>query len=134
MAIEIRVANYGWSGDGPHTDSYLHQPLWSLLRQLAPAAPRRVLDLGCGNGFLASKLQQCGYAVVGVDPSPSGIAASRQRCPGLVFHQATATPAEIEALALGPFIWLSARKWWSTVTPLGNGLPLPSPPFVLAAC
>jgi 2-polyprenyl-6-hydroxyphenyl methylase/3-demethylubiquinone-9 3-methyltransferase len=103
MAGEIRVADYGWSGDGPHTDSYLHQPLWSLLRQLAPAAPRRVLDLGCGNGFLASKLQQCGYAVVGVDPSPSGIAASSQRCPGLVFHQATATPAEIEALALGPF-------------------------------
>lgn len=101
MASEFAIADYGWSGKTPHTDAYLLPPLQLLLQHLLP--PQQVLDLGCGNGALAAQLQQWGYSVVGVDPSPSGIAAARERCPDLAFHQATAHPAAIEALALGPF-------------------------------
>ncbi len=106
MASDIPVPDYGWAGHQPHTEAYLLKPLRQLLGEFAPgspAAPLSVLDLGCGNGALAQLLHQWGYTVVGVDPSPSGIAAARQRCPSLAFHQATATPAEIEALELGHF-------------------------------
>ncbi|MEO1002579.1 MAG: class I SAM-dependent methyltransferase [Cyanobacteria bacterium J06638_7] len=41
--------------------------------------------------------------MVGVDPSASGIAAARQSCPSIPFHQAAATPEAMRILALPPF-------------------------------
>jgi SAM-dependent methyltransferase len=38
-----------------------------ILRSLADRAPQRILDLGCGDGSLASTLRQQGHTVVGVD-------------------------------------------------------------------
>ena len=45
------------------------------------AAPRRVLDIGCGTGYLLRLLaRRCPHAteLAGVDPAPSMIAAARQ--------------------------------------------------------
>jgi SAM-dependent methyltransferase len=39
--------------------------------------PARVLDVGCGNGYLAGQLLNRGYSVVGIDLSPSGIQIAR---------------------------------------------------------
>ena len=36
---------------------------------------KRVLDLGCGGGFIAEELSRRGAKVVGVDPSHGAIAA-----------------------------------------------------------
>lgn len=38
-----------------------------------------VFDLGCGNGYLAHRLVQAGFNAIGVDASPSGITAAKQR-------------------------------------------------------
>jgi len=38
---------------------------------------KRVLDLGCGGGFLAEELARRGARVTGIDPSPGAIAAAR---------------------------------------------------------
>jgi trans-aconitate methyltransferase len=45
---------------------------------LAPKPGERILDLGCGDGALTSKLVHSGCKVVGVDSSPEQIAAAQR--------------------------------------------------------
>jgi SAM-dependent methyltransferase len=40
---------------------------------LLPPPPARVLECGCGTGWLSTILQRCGYSVVGADVSPYAI-------------------------------------------------------------
>jgi SAM-dependent methyltransferase len=42
-----------------------------------------VLDVGCGDGLLVSKLAQFGNRVIGLDPDFKAVAIARQRCAGL---------------------------------------------------
>jgi 2-polyprenyl-6-hydroxyphenyl methylase/3-demethylubiquinone-9 3-methyltransferase len=108
MITESPLIDYGWDNARPHTEAYLHKPLHKLLQRFArnldgvSDAPR-VLDLGCGNGYLVQKLHQWGYQPVGVDPSASGIDEARRRAPALSFHQAAATPEQLASLHLPPF-------------------------------
>jgi trans-aconitate methyltransferase len=51
----------------------------AVLALLAPKAGERILDLGCGDGVLTSKILACGVAVVGIDSSPAQVAAARER-------------------------------------------------------
>src|SRR5947208_2228216 len=44
---------------------------------LLPAPPARVLECGCGTGWLSNILQRCGYQVVGTDVSPYAIELCR---------------------------------------------------------
>lgn len=48
-----------------------------LLAVLAPQPGERILDLGCGDGALTSKLVEAGAQVVGVDASAEQVAAAR---------------------------------------------------------
>jgi 2-polyprenyl-6-hydroxyphenyl methylase/3-demethylubiquinone-9 3-methyltransferase len=41
------------------------------------ARPARVLDLGCGAGFLANELAARGHAVTGIDPTPENLDVAR---------------------------------------------------------
>jgi SAM-dependent methyltransferase len=50
-----------------------------LLELLAPRAGERILDLGCGDGFLTERLAALGCDVVGVDASPEQVAAAQRR-------------------------------------------------------
>jgi SAM-dependent methyltransferase len=51
----------------------LAPPIDFVLSQLAPA-PRRVLEVGCGDGELARALTERGYVVVAIDPeAPDGL-------------------------------------------------------------
>jgi trans-aconitate methyltransferase len=51
----------------------------SLVEALEPKAGERILDLGCGDGFLTQRLAESGATMVGVDFSPQMIAAARDR-------------------------------------------------------
>ena len=51
----------------------------SLVDLLHPQAGERILDLGCGDGFLTRRIAESGANVVGVDASPEMIAAARER-------------------------------------------------------
>jgi SAM-dependent methyltransferase len=50
-----------------------------VLDLLAPRAGERVLDIGCGDGALTARVVDAGASVVGIDLSPSLLAAARDR-------------------------------------------------------
>jgi SAM-dependent methyltransferase len=49
-----------------------------VVELLAPVLGERILDLGCGDGFLTKKLADLGCAVVGVDASAAQVDAARK--------------------------------------------------------
>jgi trans-aconitate methyltransferase len=51
----------------------------SLVEALQPKAGERILDLGCGDGFLTRRIGDSGATMVGVDSSPQMIAAAKER-------------------------------------------------------
>jgi ubiquinone/menaquinone biosynthesis C-methylase UbiE len=51
----------------------------ALLSQLAGPAPRRVLDVGCGTGFLALRFAELGHTVTGIDLAPQMIDRARSK-------------------------------------------------------
>ncbi len=50
-----------------------------LLPWLDPQPGQRILDLGCGDGFLAERIAQSGAEVIGVDTSDDMLSAARAR-------------------------------------------------------
>lgn len=64
-----------------------HDSYWQFHRELflplVPAPGRRTLDLGCGEGRVSRDLKSMGHDVVGVDVSPTMVAAARERDPSI---------------------------------------------------
>ena len=69
------------SYDRYHRDQFL---------PLLPAPGRRTLDAGCGEGRLTRHLASLGHRVVGVDGSPTLVAAARELAPERELHVADA--------------------------------------------
>ena len=59
---------------------------------LKPQPGEEILDLGCGDGALTEQLAETGAIVVGVDSSPTMLAAARKRNLHVEHHDATALP------------------------------------------
>ncbi len=51
----------------------------SLVEALDPRPGERILDLGCGDGFLSRRIAESGATVVGVDSSPEMVAAAKDQ-------------------------------------------------------
>jgi ubiquinone/menaquinone biosynthesis C-methylase UbiE len=67
----------------------------ALFARIGPLSPgTRVLDLGCGNGYISRRLARSGARVVGIDRSSELIERARAREAaeplGVVYHQADA--------------------------------------------
>jgi 2-polyprenyl-3-methyl-5-hydroxy-6-metoxy-1,4-benzoquinol methylase len=81
---------YGWTTVNA---TQAHDYIWpAILRLLPPKlGPQSLgaLDLGCGNGYIASRLHAIGYRVTGVDLSPDGITLARQAYPDIRFEVAS---------------------------------------------
>ncbi len=60
-----------------------HQPLYYQVRKLVKP-PARILDIGCGLGYSAIYLQQCGYQVTGLDNDDKILAQAREQ--GMYFR------------------------------------------------
>ncbi|MBI3978529.1 MAG: class I SAM-dependent methyltransferase [Chloroflexi bacterium] len=77
----------------------------TVLRVLGPVAGQRVLDLACGNGYLARKLARLGAHLTGVDASAPVVERARAREEqerlGITYHAADA--ARLAVLEDGTF-------------------------------
>jgi len=62
-----------------------HDCYWRYHRdqflQIVPSPGRRTIDIGCGEGRLTRDLKMLGHDVVGIDASPSLVAAAREADP-----------------------------------------------------
>ena len=71
-----------------------HDSYWQYHRdqflELLPAPGRRTLDLGCGEGRLSRDLKRLGHDAVGIDVSPTMIAAAQELDPKMELHVADA--------------------------------------------
>lgn len=91
------VPDYGFRHPGAaHTMRYL---IPAMQRLAGPfGAGLRVLDVGCGNGYLANWFAEQGCSVVGIDPSGTGMEQARKAYPRVRFEQLVADRHLLEKL------------------------------------
>ena len=79
-----------WISDmGEHGDfsrRYVLDPV--MLPRVLARSPKKVLDVGCGEGRFCRMLRTHGVAGTGIDPTPALIAAARERDPDGTYLQA----------------------------------------------
>jgi ubiquinone/menaquinone biosynthesis C-methylase UbiE len=77
-----------------------HDSYWRFHRDqfldLLPPPGRQTLDIGCGEGRLARDLKEFGHRIVGIDSSPSLVAAAREFDPSMEVRLADATALPLE--------------------------------------
>ena len=87
MHKAVEHASFGWQ-DSKATcaHAYLFPKLLQLITGLSAGKSLRILDLGCGNGYVASRLAELGHRVMGVDISPDGIEIAHRFYPWVDFR------------------------------------------------
>lgn len=89
---ETRYASGGNSGKGSR-DWFAEEKARLVNEALGVHQITTVLDLGCGDGYVASLLL-VGPGYLGIDPSPSALAQARSRNPDLAFESEAPGPRE----------------------------------------
>jgi SAM-dependent methyltransferase len=79
----------------PGLDSYWRYHRDQFL-QLLPPPGRRTVDVGCGEGRLTRHLREFGHPIVGIDASPSMVAAARELDPSMDIRLADATALPLD--------------------------------------
>ena len=85
----MAVEHPGYRHDNSNA-SCAHEYLLPRLRQciadISQGRSLKFLDLGCGNGYVASRIAELGHSVTGVDVSTDGIETARASFPGISYH------------------------------------------------
>ena len=107
----------------------------TLLQQWLPAAPARVLDIGCGTGSLTLVMAELGHRVTGLDLSAAMVDAARRKLDSagltssLVVGDASHLPARIGAfdvVVCRHLLWTlpdpagALRRWVGLLGPSGR--------------
>lgn len=92
-----KISRYRWASTAlTPSHGYLLPALWRELAALqfstpgGGGQPKRVFELGCGNGSVAQALSQRGWDVTGVDPSSEGILQANAQWPSLKLYEGSA--------------------------------------------
>jgi 2-polyprenyl-3-methyl-5-hydroxy-6-metoxy-1,4-benzoquinol methylase len=95
-SLSLESTEFTWTAGG---QSEFHRWILPVLEEfIARIAPKTAVDIGCGNGFVASCLSDQGIATVGIDSSQTGIEIARKTYPAVEFLRADIMHP-IEALA-----------------------------------
>lgn len=87
---ETDISGYSYSdADRNCAHKYLLPGLKKALATM-DVSPKKLFDLGCGNGAIAHWWASQGYEVAGVDPSSTGIAEANRAYPELKLHVGSA--------------------------------------------
>jgi SAM-dependent methyltransferase len=77
-----------------------HDSYWRYHRdqflELLPSPGRQTVDIGCGEGRLTRHLKEIGHQIIGVDASPSLVAAARERDPSIEIRLADAAALPLD--------------------------------------
>jgi ubiquinone/menaquinone biosynthesis C-methylase UbiE len=86
----------------------------AVLRELARAAPRRVLDLGCGTGQLTARLRRAlpRAAVIGCDFSRGMLDHAARRAPGLLLVRGDAQRLPLRPESFDAVVSTEAFHWF----------------------
>jgi 2-polyprenyl-3-methyl-5-hydroxy-6-metoxy-1,4-benzoquinol methylase len=80
--MSAEYQDYGWNDLSVQSTGYIYPVLRDMLRH---DKKRHILDMGCGNGEIASLLIADGFDVVGIDASHMGIEIANRKNPGRFF-------------------------------------------------
>ncbi len=85
--MSIEHPGYGYDNSNA---SCAHEYLWPTLRKclevISDGRSLRILDLGCGNGYVASQIAELGHSVTGLDVSTTGIETARASFPAVPYQ------------------------------------------------
>ena len=74
---------YGWqSANTIAAHKYILPKILSLL----PSGKLTIIDVGCGNGYMAGKLADLGHRIIGVDSATDGIAIAQRSYADIKFY------------------------------------------------
>jgi SAM-dependent methyltransferase len=81
-----------------------HDSFWRFhcdqFLEIVPAPGRRTVDIGCGEGRLTRHLKALGHDIVGVDASPSLVAAARGADPAMDIRLANAVALPLDGASV----------------------------------
>jgi 2-polyprenyl-3-methyl-5-hydroxy-6-metoxy-1,4-benzoquinol methylase len=95
--------DFRWDTAGPANGESGLGLAESFIRIISSLQVKRICDLGCGNGYLAGRLAELGYDLVGVDASATGIAIAQQNHSKPRFVNALIDAGLSERTGLGDF-------------------------------
>jgi len=100
------TAPYGWQhADEAESHKILLPPvLRALEERFSGISGRRlrVVDLGCGNGFITARLASLGHEIIGIDASTDGIDVARKAHPEIRFEIASIYDDDLTERVGGP--------------------------------
>ncbi len=118
--IEQAIPEYGWSTKPEAGVARELLPrIREILRREGIQSGARLLDIGCGNGFVGGNLSNDWYDVTGLDPSAEGIEIARGKFPNARWEQMLAEEDVLERLHAEPFdVVISTEVVEHVYTPL----------------
>lgn len=92
--------NIQWNAEKYRDDfSFVHQYGEDVLNLIKSKPGALVVDLGCGNGALSSKLAESGYRVIGIDASDEMLKTAKNLHPELTFQRGDACSFQLKEKA-----------------------------------